>query len=335
MSSETSSFVLPIAVVTGVAPGRGRIGFAPYPGRGPGGLDADLATIRAWGAAALLTLVEPAELVGLGLADLGRRARALGLDWYHLPIQDFGAPDPVFEASWRSLGPILMGHLAAGRSVLIHCRGGLGRSGMIAARLLVEQGMAPEQAIRHVRLARPGAIETAAQEAHVRACAGAASAMGRDRVSADDLAAVPPPPGRDEVTVAVTRGVGRALGDLGYGVLTEVALASGRRADVMAIDRAGQVVIVEVKSSIEDFRVDQKWPEYREWCDQLFFAVAEDFPRDILPAEAGLMVADRFGAAILRPAPVLALAAARRRALLLRFALAASTRLWRVVDPGV
>jgi hypothetical protein len=150
----------------------------------------------------------------------------------------------------------------------------------------------------------------------------------------DDLAARAPCPGRDAVTEAVTRGVGRALGDLGYGVLTEMSLASGRRADVMGIDRAMRIVIVEVKSSIEDFRADQKWQEYREWCDQLFFAVAEDFPRDILPRDAGLMIADRFTAAIVRPAPVLTLAPARRRALLLRFALAASTRLWRVGEAG-
>lgn len=151
----------------------------------------------------------------------------------------------------------------------------------------------------------------------------------------DDLAALAPHPGRDVVTDAVTRGVGRALGDLGYGVLTEMSLASGRRADVMGIDRAARIVIVEVKSSIEDFRTDQKWHEYRDWCDQLFFAVAEDFPRAILPADTGLMIADRFNAAIVRPAPVLTLAPARRRALLLRFALAASTRLWRAGDPGV
>lgn len=152
--------------------------------------------------------------------------------------------------------------------------------------------------------------------------------------SNEDLAAQALRPGRDAVTEAVTRGVGRALGDLGYGVLTEMSLATGRRADVMGIDRATRIVIVEVKSSIEDFRADQKWQEYREWCDQLFFAVAEDFPRDILPEDAGLMIADRFNAAIIRPAPVLTLAPARRRALLLRFALAASTRLWRAGDPG-
>lgn len=142
-------------------------------------------------------------------------------------------------------------------------------------------------------------------------------------------------PCRDEITQAVTRGVGRALGEFGYGVLTEVSLASGRRADIMAIDRSGEIVIVEVKSSIEDFRTDQKWPEYREWCDRLYFAVAEEFPRDILPEDTGLIIADRFGGVILRPAPVTPLAAARRRALLLRFAMLASTRLWQACDPGI
>lgn len=150
----------------------------------------------------------------------------------------------------------------------------------------------------------------------------------------EDLAAQATRPGRDAITEAVTRGVGRALSDLGYGVLTEMSLATGRRADVMGIDRATRIVIVEVKSSIDDFRADQKWQEYRDWCDQLYFAVAEDFPRDVLPDDTGLMIADRFDAVIVRPAPVMPLAPVRRRTLLLRFALAASTRLWRVVDAG-
>jgi len=133
---------------------------------------------------------------------------------------------------------------------------------------------------------------------------------------------------------ALCRGVCRALGQLGYASLAEFSLANGRRADVIALGRNGEVVIVEVKSSLADFRADHKWPDYREFCDRLYFAVGEGFPRDVLPAECGVLVADGYGAAILRePAPH-KLAPARRKALTLRFGLAAAGRLRRLADPG-
>jgi hypothetical protein len=132
----------------------------------------------------------------------------------------------------------------------------------------------------------------------------------------------------------LARGVGRALAQRGYASLTEVSLANGRRADVMGLGRAGELVIVEVKSSLQDFRSDGKWPEYREFCDRFYFAVAEDFPRDAIPEDCGLIVADGFGAAVLREAPLVALAAARRKAVTLRFALAGSERLRRLLDPA-
>lgn len=132
----------------------------------------------------------------------------------------------------------------------------------------------------------------------------------------------------------LARGVGRALAQLGYAGLLEVPLANGRRADVMALGRGGEVAIVEVKSSLADFRADRKWPDYWEFCDRLYFAVASDFPRDLIPAECGLIVADPFGAAVLRPSPVRPLAAARRRAVTLRFALLGAQRLRRALDPG-
>ena len=132
----------------------------------------------------------------------------------------------------------------------------------------------------------------------------------------------------------LARGVGRALAQQGYATLTEVSLANGRRADVMGLGRAGELVIVEVKSSLQDFRSDAKWPEYREFCDRFYFAVAEDFPREAIPGDCGLIVADGFGGAVLREAPLLALAAARRKAVTLRFALAGSERLRRLLDPG-
>ena len=132
----------------------------------------------------------------------------------------------------------------------------------------------------------------------------------------------------------LARGVGRALAQRGYATLTEVSLANGRRADVMGLGRAGELVIVEVKSSLQDFRSDAKWPEYREFCDRFYFAVAEDFPRDAIPGDCGLIVADGFGGAVLRESPLLALAAARRKAVTLRFALLGSERLRRLLDPG-
>ena len=130
------------------------------------------------------------------------------------------------------------------------------------------------------------------------------------------------------------RGVCRALTDLGYAPLPEFRLASGRRADIFALSDRGEAVIVEIKSSVEDFRADQKWPEYQPWCDRFYFAIAETFPRELVPEECGLIIADSWSAAIVRESPVRALAPARRKALTLRAALAASERLLRLTDPG-
>jgi hypothetical protein len=134
--------------------------------------------------------------------------------------------------------------------------------------------------------------------------------------------------------VLLARGVCRGLAALGWSVLTEVTLANGRRADVLALSGAGDLAIIEVKSSIEDFRADRKWGEYREFCDELYFAVPDGFPLELIPDECGLIAADSFGAELLRPAPVLRLAPARRKALTLRFAQLAAQRLLRLVDPG-
>lgn len=134
--------------------------------------------------------------------------------------------------------------------------------------------------------------------------------------------------------VLLARGVCRGLAELGWSVLTEVTLANGRRADVMALNGAGDFAIVEVKSSIEDFRTDRKWGDYREFCDTLYFAVPDGFPLELIPDNCGLIAADAFGAELLRPAPVLRLAPARRKALTLRFAQLAAQRLLRLVDPG-
>jgi hypothetical protein len=131
---------------------------------------------------------------------------------------------------------------------------------------------------------------------------------------------------RPETTAAVTRGAARLLTALGYAPLAEVTLPNGRRADLMALGPKGQIFIVEVKSGVDDFRVDLKWPEYGPYCDAFAFAVAPEFPREILPEEPGLIVADSFGGAVLREAPVLPLAGARRKALTLAFARLAALR---------
>ncbi|GJL86860.1 MAG: hypothetical protein DHS20C03_05690 [Minwuia thermotolerans] len=112
--------------------------------------------------------------------------------------------------------------------------------------------------------------------------------------------------------------------------LTEVTLRNGRRADVMAIGRDGTVWIVEVKSSVADYRSDAKWQEYRDFCDRFFFAVPPDFPSEIIPDDCGLIIADTYDGAIVREAPDLKLNAARRKAVTLRFARMAAERLGRL-----
>jgi hypothetical protein len=139
------------------------------------------------------------------------------------------------------------------------------------------------------------------------------------------------PPG----ALDIARGVMRHFEDLGYAALMEFPLRVKRRADIVALNNAGEIVIVEIKSSRADFRADQKWPEYRDFCDRFFFAVGPEFPRDILPGDCGLIIADRHGGAILREAPAMPLNGNRRRAQILQIALCASQRLARVSEPGL
>lgn len=144
---------------------------------------------------------------------------------------------------------------------------------------------------------------------------------------------IDPDASRPEVTELLMRGVCRGLGELGYATLTEFTLGCGRRADVMGLDPRGEIVIVEVKSGLDDYRADHKWQDYMDYCDRFFFAVSAQFPKDLLPAECGLLVADGFGAVIQREAPTQRLNAARRRAESLRFARAAADRLQGLIDP--
>lgn len=141
--------------------------------------------------------------------------------------------------------------------------------------------------------------------------------------------------GRDAITRDVCRGAGRLLRAMSFAVLNELVLPNGRRADVVGLSPSGAIWIVEVKSCVDDFRVDQKWPEYMEFADALFFAVSPQFPHQLLPAETGLILADRYGGEIVRNAPEDRLAAARRKAMTLRFARAAAFGLQTLADPDI
>jgi hypothetical protein len=132
---------------------------------------------------------------------------------------------------------------------------------------------------------------------------------------------------------ALQRGVCRMLEEQGFGTLVEFRLPNGRRADVIGLNAATDFVIVEVKTSVADLRADLKWPEYLPYCNAFYFAVPEAFPQHLLPAEHGVIVADAYDAAVIRPSAAFALHPTRRRSQLLRFALTASARLSRLADP--
>ena len=136
------------------------------------------------------------------------------------------------------------------------------------------------------------------------------------------------------VARAVARGTGRLLARLGWTALPEFPLASGRRADLLALSDDSRVLVVEIKSSAADFRSDRKWVEYLDWCDLFAFAVPADFPMALLPPDAGLIVADAWDAVVSREfQSVPKLAPARRKAVVLRFARLAGQRLHRLADP--
>jgi hypothetical protein len=142
-----------------------------------------------------------------------------------------------------------------------------------------------------------------------------------------------PPDGRQSATaLAVARGTTRLLHALGFSVVSELPLPSGRRADLAALGGTGELWIVEIKSSIADFRADQKWMDYRLHCDRLFFATTLAVPCDIFPKDAGLIVADAFGAAIAGEAPEHRLHPATRKCMLLAFARTAALRLAGLAD---
>ncbi|GAB3762062.1 cyclin-dependent kinase inhibitor 3 family protein [Ramlibacter monticola] len=172
-----SSTTHPLQIAELSTPGGGGIGITFCPGKcGPSlfghvwqrDLEADLDTIERWGARVVLTLIEAFELEALEVAPLGERVQRRGMRWLHLPIVDVNVPSVAFEKQWHAELPELLATIAQGGKVLVHCKGGLGRAGMVAAFLLIELGERADVAIRRVREVRPGAIETPAQETYVR-----------------------------------------------------------------------------------------------------------------------------------------------------------------------
>lgn len=149
----------------------GKIGMSRFPGLRERSLEEELALIRQSGATTLITLNDSRELREADASDLGEEAEYAGLIWHHLPIRDFGVPGLAFEAKWREVGPELRGRLGAGERIVIHCYAGLGRTGLLAARLLIELGEQPDRAIQLVREVRPRAIQTVEQEAYLRGLA--------------------------------------------------------------------------------------------------------------------------------------------------------------------
>ncbi len=129
------------------------------------------------------------------------------------------------------------------------------------------------------------------------------------------------------------RGVSRLLVDMGYGTLCEFKLTTGRRVDMIGLNDRCEFVIAEIKSSVADYRGDNKWREYLPFCDRFYFAVPVEFPQSILPGDCGVIVAVGYGGAIRRPAMPAAVNASRKRRQIVRFAIAASSRLHRVFDP--
>ena len=152
--------------------------------------------------------------------------------------------------------------------------------------------------------------------------------------SARQVSLVPPVDRRQsETALAIARGTARLLHSLGFACVSELPLPSGRRADLVALNERGEVWIVEIKSSVEDLRADQKWHEYRAHCDRLFFAFTQDLPCEIFPEQTGLIVADAYGAHMHCEAPEHRLPAPTRKLMTIRFAMAAAQRINRLIDP--
>ena len=147
------------------------------------------------------------------------------------------------------------------------------------------------------------------------------------------LVSIPIDRRQSQTALAVARGTMRLLHQFGFSAVSELPLPSGRRADLVALNGAGEIWIVEIKSSVEDFRADQKWMDYRLHCDRLFFATTLEVPCEIFPKDTGLIVADAFGAQIMCEAPEHRLHASTRKSMMLSFARCAASRLQSLADP--
>jgi hypothetical protein len=155
----------------------------------------------------------------------------------------------------------------------------------------------------------------------------------RMKLVANPVLELPADGRQSETALAIARGTARLLHAHGFCVVSELGLPSGRRADLVALDGGGTIWIVEIKSSVADFRADQKWQDYRAHCDRLFFAFTRDLPCEIFPEQTGLIVADAYGAHLHCEAPEHRMPAPTRKAMTVRFALAAAQRINRLVDP--
>lgn len=167
-----SAFVIHALLVDG-----GILALCPLPG-GTGHYAEDMAHLRDWRPAMVLSLTTAPEMVAEGVADLGSDIQELGTRWVHLPVSDFGVPDETVEAVWSATSPAALAALGGGGRVLIHCRGGCGRSGMAALRLMIEAGEPADEALRRLRAVRPCAVETQEQETWAR---GGTAARRRQR----------------------------------------------------------------------------------------------------------------------------------------------------------
>src|SRR2546428_8492579 len=152
--------------------------------------------------------------------------------------------------------------------------------------------------------------------------------------SARHVSLVPPLDRRQsETALAIARGTARLLRSLGFSCISELPLPSGRRADLVALNERGEIWIVEIKSSVEDLRADQKWQDYRMHCDRLFFSFTQDLAGEGFPQDTGLIIADAYGAHLHCEAPEHRLPAATRKSMTVRFAMAAAQRINRLIDP--
>lgn len=188
-------------------------------------------------------------------------------------------------------------------------------------------GDAAPQVTDRSRFGRMSRFDTGASRNRMSA------SLGLPALPAGDVI-LPPDRRQSPTALRIQRGVRRLFSEMGCVTLPEFSLVNGRRADVIALCGAGRLTIVEIKSSVADFRADRKWPDYRDFCDRFFFAIPEDVPESLIPEECGLIVADGYGAGILREAPEHPLSGPRRKAVTLRFAHSAARILHALADPG-